>query len=170
MRGMRAHLGVRIPSQALLKTVSVRPDNYPNRAKESHVKNTQTFRSSTRQIRTTRRNGESFSRRSLLKSAVGAAVGRDRRGFCRFDRHARAGAGTLYLQRTARKFPCPIGSLTYLDKKQYIHNMEIISHISGAIDQRRRTAHGHVGQRQAATVARRRRFCRHQRGQESGRC
>ena len=24
-----------------------------------------------------------------------------------------------------------MGSLTYLDKKQYIHNMEIISHISG---------------------------------------
>ena len=56
----------------------------------------------------------------------------DGRGFCRHDWHARAGARTVHLQYEPPEIPLPLGSLTYLDKKQYIHNMEIISHLPGA--------------------------------------
>ena len=74
---------------------------------------------------------KSFSRRSLLKSAVGAAVGATAASLV-----GTIGAGAqvqgLYTTDTSPKIALPMGSLTYIDKKQYIHNMEIISHISGA--------------------------------------
>ena len=74
---------------------------------------------------------KAFSRRSLLKSAAGAAVGATAAGIA-----GKLGAGAqvqgLYTTNTAPEIPLPMGSLTYIDKKQYIHNMEIISHISGA--------------------------------------
>ena len=74
---------------------------------------------------------KSFSRRSLLKSAVGAAVGATAASLV-----GTIGAGAqvqgLYTTDTSPKIPLPMGSLNYIDKKQYIHNMEIISHISGA--------------------------------------
>ncbi len=73
----------------------------------------------------------SFSRRSLLKSAVGAAVGATAASLV-----GTIGAGAqvqgLYTSNKPPELPLPLGSLTYLDRKQYIHNMEIISHISGA--------------------------------------
>ncbi len=70
----------------------------------------------------------SFSRRSLLKSAAGAVVGAAAAGLV----GTRAQVQGLYTTDTSPKIPLPMGSLTFIDKKQYIHNMEIISHISGA--------------------------------------
>jgi hypothetical protein len=72
-----------------------------------------------------------FSRRALLKSAVGAAVGATAAGFAGTISTPAQVQG-LYTTNTAPEIPLPLGSLTYLDKKQYIHNMEIISHLPGA--------------------------------------
>jgi len=73
----------------------------------------------------------SFSRRSLLKSAAGAAVGAAAAGLVG-SVGTRAQVSGLYPNDTTPKIPLPMGSLTTIDKKQYIHNMEIVSHISGA--------------------------------------
>ncbi len=74
---------------------------------------------------------KAFSRRAMLKSAAGAVVGATAAGLA-----GKIGAGAqvqgLYTTNTTPEIPLPLGSLTYIDKKQYIHNMEIISHISGA--------------------------------------
>src|SRR5215472_9390483 len=81
----------------------------------------------------TEQNSESrggFSRRSLLKSAVGAAVGATAAGIAG-ALEARAQVQGLYTSNTPPELPLPLGSLTYLDRKQYIHNMEIIAHLSG---------------------------------------
>jgi hypothetical protein len=76
------------------------------------------------------RNG--FSRRSLLKTALGAAAGATAAGVLgALD--ARAQGQGLYTSNTPPELPLPLGSLTYLDRKQYIHNMEIISHLSGPV-------------------------------------
>src|SRR5580698_7757623 len=75
--------------------------------------------------------GNAFSRRSLLKSAVGAAVGATAASFVG-GFGARAQVQGLYTSNEPPQIPLPLGSLTYLDKKQYIHNMEIISHLSGS--------------------------------------
>jgi hypothetical protein len=75
--------------------------------------------------------GNSFSRRSLLKSAAVAAVGATAAGLAG-SIGARAQVQGLYTSNTPPQLPLPLGSLTYLDQKQYIHNMEIISHLSGA--------------------------------------
>ena len=73
----------------------------------------------------------SLSRRKLLKSAAGAVLGA-------------AGASLLGAKAIGAQVEglepnpevpvlrLPMGSLTYLDRKQYIHNMEIVSHISGS--------------------------------------
>lgn len=73
----------------------------------------------------------SFSRRSLLKSAAVAAVGATAAGLAG-SIGARAQVQGLYTSNTPPQLPLPLGSLTYLDQKQYIHNMEIISHLPGA--------------------------------------
>ncbi|HVB58910.1 MAG TPA: hypothetical protein VNE63_21090 [Candidatus Acidoferrales bacterium] len=73
---------------------------------------------------------KSFSRRTLLKSAAGAALGAA--GATLAGAFAtRAQVQGLYSGPEVPEFRLPMGSLTYLDKKQYIHNMEIHSHISG---------------------------------------
>src|ERR1700722_3939727 len=74
---------------------------------------------------------KSFSRRSLLKSAAGAAVGAAAAGLVS-SVGTRAQVQGLYTTDTSPKIALPMGSLTFIDKKQYIHNMEIISHINGA--------------------------------------
>jgi len=75
---------------------------------------------------------DGFSRRSLLKTAVGAAVGATAAGVLgALD--ARAQEQGLYTSKVPPELPLPLGSLTYLDRKQYIHNMEIISHLSGPV-------------------------------------
>ena len=76
-------------------------------------------------------SGKDFSRRSLLKSAVGAAVGATAVGFAGTI-SPRAQVQGLYTTNAPPELPLPLGSLTYLDKKQYIHNMEIIAHLPGA--------------------------------------
>ena len=72
-----------------------------------------------------------ISRRSLLKSTAGAFV-----GVAAASLTGAIGAGAqvqgLYTSNEPPHLPLPLGSLTYLDRKQYIHNMEIISHLSGA--------------------------------------
>src|ERR1700676_88847 len=75
--------------------------------------------------------GEGFSRRSLLKSVVGAAVGATAAGFAStIGVHAQVQG--LYTSNEPPEIPLALGSLTFLDKKQYIHNMEVISHLPGA--------------------------------------
>ena len=76
------------------------------------------------------RNG--FSRRSLLKTALGAAVAATAAGVLG-DLDARAQEQGLYTSNTPPEIALPLGSLTYLDRKQYIHNMEIVSHLSGPV-------------------------------------
>ncbi len=67
-----------------------------------------------------------LDRRSLLKTAAGVAVA----GIVS-SISARAQVQGLYTSEAPPRIPLPMGSLTYLDRKQYIHNMEIISHIPG---------------------------------------
>jgi LVIVD repeat len=69
-----------------------------------------------------------LSRRALLRGAAGAALGVAATALT----GVRAQVGGLYTSNEPPKLPLPLGSLTYLDRKQYIHNMEIISHISGS--------------------------------------
>ena len=72
-----------------------------------------------------------LSRRELLKGAAGAAISV---AAVTLTGAARAAAqvGGLYTSNEPPELPLPMGSLTYLDRKQYIHNMEVISHVSGA--------------------------------------
>src|SRR5229473_2684886 len=72
-----------------------------------------------------------LSRRSLLKNVAGAALGAAAVGLTGV-RGARAQVSGLYTSNEPPELPLPMGSLTYLDRKQYIHNMEVISHISGS--------------------------------------
>jgi hypothetical protein len=74
---------------------------------------------------------KSFSRRSLLKSAAGAALGATAAGLAGTI-GARAQVQGLYTSNEPPEIPLALGSLTFLDKKQYIHNMEVISHLPGA--------------------------------------
>src|ERR1700722_7702624 len=75
--------------------------------------------------------GKGISRRELLKGTAGAALGV---AAVTLTGAARAAAqvGGLYTSNEPPKLPLPMGSLTYLDRKQYIHNMEMVSHISGS--------------------------------------
>jgi hypothetical protein len=77
-------------------------------------------------------SGNGLSRRSLLQSAVGAAVGAAAAGFAGAI-GARAQVQGLYTSNMPPELPLPMGSLTYLDRKQYIHNMEIVAHLPGAM-------------------------------------
>src|ERR1035437_3762143 len=72
-----------------------------------------------------------ISRRSLLKGTAGAVVGAAGASLTGAI-SARAQVQGLYTWELPPKIPLPLGSLTYLDRKQYIHNMEIISHLSGS--------------------------------------
>ncbi|MBZ5699864.1 MAG: hypothetical protein LAN18_15105 [Acidobacteriia bacterium] len=71
-----------------------------------------------------------ISRRSLLKGTAGAVVGAAAAGLTGAI-SARAQVQGLYTSNVPPELPLPLGSLTYLDRKQYIHNMEIISHLPG---------------------------------------
>jgi hypothetical protein len=74
---------------------------------------------------------ERLSRRDLLKSTAGAMLAAASAGLS-----GAIGAGAqvsgLYTSNQPPELPLPMGSLTYLDQKQYIHNMEIVSHLSGS--------------------------------------
>src|SRR5690242_793895 len=72
-----------------------------------------------------------LSRRSLLKNTAGAIVGAAAAGLTGAI-GARAQVQGLYTYNAPPEFPLSLGSLTYLDQKQYIHNMEIVAHLSGS--------------------------------------
>ncbi len=74
---------------------------------------------------------EGLTRRSLLKNTAGAIVGAAAAGLTG-ALGARAQVQGLYTYNAPPEFPLPLGSLTYLDQKQYIHNMEIIAHLPGS--------------------------------------
>jgi hypothetical protein len=76
-------------------------------------------------------NGKRLSRRSLLKSTAGAIAGAAAAALTG-ALGARAQVGGLYTSSTPPELPLSLGSLTYLDQKQYIHNMEIIAHLPGS--------------------------------------
>src|SRR5207245_6938817 len=71
-----------------------------------------------------------LSRRSLLKNVAGAALGAAAAGLTGV-RGVRAQVSGLYTSNEPPEIPLPMGSLTYLDRKQYIHNMEIQAHLPG---------------------------------------
>jgi hypothetical protein len=71
-----------------------------------------------------------LSRRDLFKTAAGAAVAAAG-GSLLGAAGARAQVTGLKPGGGTPPFPLPMGALTYLDRKQYIHNMEIVSHLSG---------------------------------------
>jgi hypothetical protein len=71
-----------------------------------------------------------LSRRSLLKNAAGAALGAAAMGL-KGVRGMRGQVSGLYTTNEPPEIPLPLGSLTYLDRKQYIHNMEIHAHLPG---------------------------------------
>jgi len=71
-----------------------------------------------------------LSRRSLLKNVAGAALGAAAVGLTGV-RGAGAQVSGLYTSNEPPEIPLPMGSLTYLDRKPYIHNMEIHAHLSG---------------------------------------
>src|ERR1700720_4432604 len=76
------------------------------------------------------KNRAGLSRRSLLRSAAGAALGAAAAGLTG-SRMARAQVSGLYTSNEPPEIPLALGSLTYLDRKQYIHNMEIQAHLPG---------------------------------------
>ena len=74
---------------------------------------------------------DGLSRRKLLKKTAGAVLGAAAAGLTG-ALNARAQVQGLYTSNTPPELPLPLGALTYLDQKQYIHNMEIISHLPGS--------------------------------------
>ena len=77
------------------------------------------------------RKQAALSRRDLLKRAAGAIVSAASAGLAGvFTTHAQVSG--LTPEGGTPPFRLPAGALTYLDRKQYIHNMEIHAHLSGS--------------------------------------
>src|SRR5260370_17490152 len=77
------------------------------------------------------RKREGLSRRELLKGAAGAvlaAAGASLAGAL----GGRAQNAGLYPSSLPPELPLPLGSLNYLDRNQYIHNLEILAHLPGS--------------------------------------
>src|SRR6267142_5970717 len=74
---------------------------------------------------------KALTRRSLLKTTAGAIVGAAAAGLTGAI-GARAQVQGLYTYNAPPEFPLPMASLTYLDQKQYIHNMDIVAHLPGS--------------------------------------
>ena len=72
-----------------------------------------------------------LTRRLLLKNTAGAIVGAAAAGVTGAI-GARAQVQGLYTYNAPPEFPLAMGSLTYLDQKQYIHNMDIVAHLPGS--------------------------------------
>ena len=72
-----------------------------------------------------------LSRRDLLKNSASALFAAAAGGLAG-ALGVRAQSSGLYTSNLPPELPLPLGSLMYLDRKQYIHNMEIISHLSGS--------------------------------------
>ncbi|MFI5057339.1 MAG: LVIVD repeat-containing protein [Candidatus Acidiferrales bacterium] len=77
------------------------------------------------------RKREGLSRRELLKGTAGAVLAAAGAGLAGALGGRAQNAG-LYTSNLPPELPLPLGSLNYLDRKQYIHNMEIVSHLSGS--------------------------------------
>src|SRR5258706_3901988 len=69
-----------------------------------------------------------LTRRLLLKNTAGAIVGAAAAGLTGAI-GARAQVQGLYTYNAPPEFPLAMRSLTYLDQKQYIHNMDIVAHL-----------------------------------------
>jgi hypothetical protein len=78
----------------------------------------------------TSRKPAGVSRRSLLKNAAGAALGAAAVSLTGAKR-ALAQVSGLYTTNEPPEIPLAMGALTYLDRKSYIHNMEILAHLPG---------------------------------------
>src|SRR5882757_11241932 len=74
---------------------------------------------------------KTLTRRLLLKNTAGAIVGAAAAGLTGAI-GARAQVQGLYTYNAPPEFPLAMGSLTYLDQKQYIHNMDIVAHLPGS--------------------------------------
>src|SRR5258705_1396899 len=74
---------------------------------------------------------KTLTRRSLLKNTAGAIIGAAAAGLTGAI-GARAQVQGLYTYNAPPEFPLAMGSLTYLDQKQYIHNMDIVAHLPGS--------------------------------------
>lgn len=72
-----------------------------------------------------------LSRRDLLKNSASALIAAAAGGLAG-TLGVRAQSSGLYTSNLPPELPLPMGSLMYLDRKQYIHNMEIVSHLSGS--------------------------------------
>src|SRR5258706_5098121 len=72
-----------------------------------------------------------LTRRLLLKNTAGAIVGAAAAGLTGAI-GARAQVQGLYTYNAPPEFPLAMGSLAYLDQKQYIHNMDIVAHLPGS--------------------------------------
>jgi len=77
------------------------------------------------------RKCQGLSRRELLKGSAGAVLAAAGAGLAGALGGRAQNAG-LYTSNMPPELPLPLGSLNYLDRKQYIHNMEIVSHLSGS--------------------------------------
>jgi hypothetical protein len=72
-----------------------------------------------------------LTRRALLKNTASVIASATAAGVAGAI-EARAQVGGLYTYNASPELPLPLGSLTYLDQKQYIHNMEIVAHLPGS--------------------------------------
>jgi hypothetical protein len=72
-----------------------------------------------------------LSRRDLLKNSATALMAAAAGGLAG-TLGLRGQSSGLYTSSLPPELPLPMGSLMYLDRKQYIHNMEIVSHLSGS--------------------------------------
>lgn len=77
------------------------------------------------------RKCEGLSRRELLKGTAGAVLAAAGASLASALSGRAQNAG-LYTSNLPPELPLPLGSLNYLDRKQYIHNMEVVSHVSGS--------------------------------------
>src|ERR1700675_4164180 len=87
--------------------------------------------SSTHDAEQSSTENKTLTRSSLLKNTAGAIVGAAAAGLTGAI-GARAQVQGLYTYNAPPEFPLAMGSLTYLDQKQYIHNMEIVAHLPGS--------------------------------------
>ena len=71
-----------------------------------------------------------LTRRSLLKSAAGVALGAAAASVIG-AKELRAHLSRALYRNEPPQIPLPMGALNYLDRKQYIHNMEIQAHLPG---------------------------------------
>jgi hypothetical protein len=76
-------------------------------------------------------DGKGLSRRSLLKKTAGAVLGAAGAGLCGAV-GARAQVQGTMAEGGTLPFRLPMGSMDHLDRNQYIHNMEIHSHLPDA--------------------------------------